>query len=428
MIVNRGFANSGRSHNDMLGRFGNMTPPNPTMQAVPRRMGDGSLDQGGMLNGLLGGPQGGSQALAPQGQGEGFFARMRPFLQDRQGMMMNAGAALMSGGFDALPQGMAAGMDYDRQNAESRREQQEEQQNRNATVALLRRYNPNMTDDEAMQHIRAGTASTMLSQALTPAEPGYSVLSPQEAAQMGLPENSRFQRGPNGRITQIGGAGTNVTVNNGGDPVGIEEITKDAVEQSSGIIEAGQQAARSSVQIEELDRLLQTAPQGWAGGVTGLANSMGISVEGGDEAAAAQAILNQMAPQMRPPGSGPMSDADLRLFQASLPRLINQPGGNQIIIEGMRALNQYDQSRGQIAEQYQQNIVNGVTQAQALQQYREQLSQLDASTPSLQTLTQRAGTQPSSSITPPQGIDPNAAQVWEFMTPEQRALFQAGAQ
>ena len=37
-----------------------------------------------------------------------------------------------------------------------------------------------------------------------------------------------------------------------------------------------------------------------------------------------------------------MSDADLELFKQSLPRIINQPGGNQLIINTMRAIAQYD--------------------------------------------------------------------------------------
>jgi hypothetical protein len=44
-------------------------------------------------------------------------------------------------------------------------------------------------------------------------EPGYTLISPQEAAQMGLPDGA-WQRGPDGKVYQIGGGGTNVTVNN----------------------------------------------------------------------------------------------------------------------------------------------------------------------------------------------------------------------
>ena len=53
-------------------------------------------------------------------------------------------------------------------------------------------------------------------------------------------------------------------------------------------------------------------------------------------------MINSLVPEQRQPGSGPMSDADLDLFKQSLPRIINQPGGNQIIVGTMRAIAQYD--------------------------------------------------------------------------------------
>ena len=48
-------------------------------------------------------------------------------------------------------------------------------------------------------------------------EPGYQTMTPEEVSQLGLPPGA-YQRGPKGEIKQIGGGGTNVTVNNGGGP------------------------------------------------------------------------------------------------------------------------------------------------------------------------------------------------------------------
>ena len=61
-----------------------------------------------------------------------------------------------------------------------------------------------------------------------------------------------------------------------------------------------------------------------------------------DTAAAAGALINAMVPEMRPPGSGPMSDADLALFQASAPAISAKPGGNALIIKTMQAIAQYE--------------------------------------------------------------------------------------
>ncbi len=57
-----------------------------------------------------------------------------------------------------------------------------------------------------------------------PPEPGFSTMTAEEVAQLGLPPGS-YQRGPKGEIKQIGGGGTNVTVNNGG--VGVEPLGTD---------------------------------------------------------------------------------------------------------------------------------------------------------------------------------------------------------
>jgi hypothetical protein len=56
-----------------------------------------------------------------------------------------------------------------------------------------------------------------------------------------------------------------------------------------------------------------------------------------------------MVPQQRPPGSGPMSDRDVELFKASVPRIINQPGGNQMILETMRGVAEYEAAQGAVA-------------------------------------------------------------------------------
>jgi hypothetical protein len=57
-----------------------------------------------------------------------------------------------------------------------------------------------------------------------------------------------------------------------------------------------------------------------------------------------------------------MSDADLELFKRSLPRIINSPGGNQIIINTMRGLAEYDAEGGRIVQRLRKGEI---TQAQA---------------------------------------------------------------
>lgn len=56
---------------------------------------------------------------------------------------------------------------------------------------------------------------TVLGDFNTP-EPGFAMVPPEEVAALGLPEGA-YQRGADGKISQIGGGGTNVTVDMGGD-------------------------------------------------------------------------------------------------------------------------------------------------------------------------------------------------------------------
>jgi hypothetical protein len=376
-LIDRGFANSGASHNRMLGRYGEALPPSPGPNAMPRNMGTmaGVPNPTPRSQGILGRvmqQQGAPasptppQPTQPQPGGQGILGRMRGFMGDNRMALMGMGAGILNNGLAGGPGGAFQGsqLDYARSQDEQARADQ---------MALLN----NQTEQRAR------------------------VLTPEEAQAMRLPDpgpGAVWEQQPDGGVRRRGGGGTNVTVNNGSDPVAIEEIVKDTVELSTADIQAGQTAARTSQSLAQLESLLQTAPQGMAGGLAGVANNLGIAVDGGDEVAAAQAILNQLAPQQRPEGSGPMSDADLALFQASLPRIINQPGGNQIILRGMQALNQYDQARGRIAEQYQEMLVTGMPQAEALRFYRSQMAQLNASTPSLGQMLGQAGvqaTQPS---------------------------------
>jgi hypothetical protein len=45
-----------------------------------------------------------------------------------------------------------------------------------------------------------------------------------------------------------------------------------------------------------------------------------------------------------------MSDADIAMYRASLPRLINQPGGNQVILDTLAGIAQYEAQMGEIAD------------------------------------------------------------------------------
>jgi flagellar protein FlgJ len=140
------------------------------------------------------------------------------------------------------------------------------------------------------------------------------------------------------------------TVNVGG---AVSPFEKKVQEGKAGMFleieKSGIAAQRSAQDVNRLDKLLSKVDTGGAAAFKQFAGNFGINTEGLDDIQAAQAIINKLVPAQRPPGSGPMSDADLELFKQSMPRIINQPGGNKLIIDGMKAINRYLIEEGKIA-------------------------------------------------------------------------------
>lgn len=165
-----------------------------------------------------------------------------------------------------------------------------------------------------------------------------------------------------GKITQVGGGGVTIE----GDK-GVDKFAEEDAKILSKTYSTGLQAGSSLNKINRLEALLQNVETGSMAALKNVAGNFGIETEGLDDIQAAQALINQLVPQQRPAGSGPMSDADLELFKQSLPRLINQPRGNQIIIETMRGVAQYDAMGADIIQQYREGVISA---AQAFAQLR----------------------------------------------------------
>jgi hypothetical protein len=139
------------------------------------------------------------------------------------------------------------------------------------------------------------------------------------------------------------------------------ELDAKALAEVAGV---GATASRSLAQIGRLEALLSNIDSGMGASVKEFAGNFGIQTEGLDDIQAANALISALVPAQRPPGSGPMSDADLELFKRSLPRIINSPGGNQIIINTMRGLAEYDAEGGRIVQRLRKKEI---TQAQAFE-------------------------------------------------------------
>lgn len=169
-------------------------------------------------------------------------------------------------------------------------------------------------------------------------------------------------------------ATTNVTVNNPGESEFEKAFGKADADTLKTISDAGNTAIRNLGRIEQLDQLLQAAPTGAGAAIQQTLGEWGIPTSGLSEIQAVQAAINSLVPEQRQPGSGPMSDADLALFKQSLPRVINQPGGNQLIVNTMRAIAQYDAEGAAIVQRRR----NGeITTAQAFELLQNRKNPLD---------------------------------------------------
>jgi hypothetical protein len=161
-------------------------------------------------------------------------------------------------------------------------------------------------------------------------------------------------------------SGTNVTVGGDGETAFAKRAGQATAEQAALLVDGGMSASGNMALLDRLSETLGNAPQGLNGAFVQAAGRLGLKMEGVSDVEAAQAILNRMVPAQRIPGSGTMSDADLALFKASLPQIMNTPGGNRQIIETIRGINQYAIEQGRIA---QQRLTGQITQQEMYDAY-----------------------------------------------------------
>ena len=204
----------------------------------------------------------------------------------------------------------------------------------------------------------------------------------------------------------IGGSG--VTVNNdlsGGGKFD-EAFAKGDAATVETVYNAGLAAQRNLGRIDQLEGLLAASPTGFEGASKQALGEWGINTEGLDAIQSAEAIINSLVPEQRQPGSGPMSDADLALFKKSLPRIVNQPGGNKTIVDTMRAIARYDAEGAQIVQRLRSGELS---RAEAFDALQNRVNPLE-------------GFKGGSKVEgPPAGVD---QATWDHMTPEEKALFQ----
>lgn len=167
-----------------------------------------------------------------------------------------------------------------------------------------------------------------------------------------------------------------VTVNNGGNSSKFaEKSDEEAAKRLNSIVEGGNSAPQM---VEDLQSLAQLGAQIGTGRQAQVmatigpwAQALGIDVKSMGEIEAFQAITARLIPQMRPPGSGPQTDADARNLLNSIPTVGKTPEGNKIIVQTMMKIQENKIAAAEIASRaYLPNEEGGITWQEAEKQIR----------------------------------------------------------
>lgn len=253
---------------------------------------------------------------------------------------------------------------------QARQEQRSEQQTANRTAQWL----ASQGRDDLAQALMTGAldAKTAVATALTPAADTRTAMIQNYEywlSQGKTPEEAQA-------LARAGAGGTTIDMGGGGKFE--EQFAKLDADTIASVQAAGSAAIRSAAKLQQLEEFLAASPGGLEAGITLMAGELGINTEGLDQIQAAQAIINSLVPEQRQEGSGPMSDADLALFKQSLPRIMNQPGGNALILNTLKAIAAYDAAGLAIVQRLRNGEIDRPTAFQLLMERPHPIPQFRA--------------------------------------------------
>lgn len=215
--------------------------------------------------------------------------------------------------------------------------------------------------------------------------------------QPGSPEYQQFMlNGGGGRpqtVVNVGGEAT-------GDPYFSRQLAERDATTFSTLEGQGVSARRGLMQLGQLESLLENTETGVGASMQMLAGRFGIPTDGLSELQAADALISQLVPQQRPPGSGTMSDADLALFRQSLPQIMNQPGANRLIMDTMRRMLEHDAQLGEIATAVNTGAITRSEARERMTRLADPLAGVRRAMPAASRTSQLAPPQPRVGPTP----------------------------
>ena len=150
------------------------------------------------------------------------------------------------------------------------------------------------------------------------------------------------------QLARAGASRTSVTV--GGEKAFEKGTGEFQAKMFGEMATSGVNAKGELANISTLRNNLPKLPGGIVGGLQGMASSMGLKVgPNADAVEVASSVIARLVPEQRQPGSGQMSDRDVLLFKDALPKLVNTPGGNSLILDTMEGMAQFKLKQGEIA-------------------------------------------------------------------------------
>ena len=257
---------------------------------------------------------------------------------------------------------------------------------------------------------------------MKPKETYQPLTDPAQRARYGIPETDTtpYQVSPQGQVSRVGGSP--LVSMPPAERAEDSERGKAVAQTMKTYADDGMSAAEMLQNTKRLSQLLSTTETGSSAALTDFVRrNTGIAIS--DDAGpiqAIQAMVDFMAPRMRPPGAGATSDFDARQFLSSLPSLMGNPTGNAIITQTLGGMAETRLANAQIAQEY---LVGRISAEEAFQKMQalpdpfekfKQWQQLTGNVPK--------GADPTKI---PGGYEDQITQeAWDNMTPEQRALFQ----
>ncbi len=176
-------------------------------------------------------------------------------------------------------------------------------------------------------------------------------LTPEEKVARGIEPNAFAQIDADGKVTLPGRAATQVNIDNKGESAFATTANKGIADRFLKISEEGDAGRQDMALLGQLRSLGANINTGGMAAIQGYLADKGIKLgENVSQIEAYGALIDRLTPAQRIPGAGATSDFDARMFKNSLPRLINTPEGNELIVNTLEALAQDRQQRAVIAE------------------------------------------------------------------------------